>query len=220
MTDRDRKEFSKILIALGEMFDQAVSESRLEGYFETLQDYSLDEVRAAAARLRSSERFFPKPVDFIDALRGSPNDRSELTWNLLLKCIAKGGSWTSFVTNDGALAATLTDLWGTWDELCRVVGREDSVEMLAHWRNRFGLVYRMQLKREHKAQVYYFPCQNTVQNRLSQGEWRDGVVFDAGQEKCIALVSGEVRRDVPVRVDERGHVLLGKHQAQLTAGAV
>lgn len=69
MTPHDAGPFAALLAELGEVYGEEVSEARARLYFEALGGVTLAQVRRAVTGLVRSSRFFPRPVDIIEAVR-------------------------------------------------------------------------------------------------------------------------------------------------------
>lgn len=70
MTDSDSPIFAAELALLAEVFEKQLSPARLRAYFEALEDFDLAEVRQACRGFIRA-RFFPLPVELIDAIRAT-----------------------------------------------------------------------------------------------------------------------------------------------------
>lgn len=66
MTQADREIFVRALMVLAEMFRTRVSDLLVEGYWDVLKHYALDDVQAAMRDAIISERFFPVAAVLIE----------------------------------------------------------------------------------------------------------------------------------------------------------
>ena len=71
MIDTEKKEFTKILIMVAELFDKDLSENLINLYFHALKDLELSQIKTASNNLIKSATFFPKPVDFRQQTTGN-----------------------------------------------------------------------------------------------------------------------------------------------------
>ena len=116
-----------IVVGFAEMFEKEVSDALHEIYFNALDELSEDQIRHAANVLTKTARFFPKPVDFLEAVKGSPADR-ELrmeaaaldAWESL-SC--NPDVYTTVTIEDPAAARALVELGG-WIEFCNIPADE------------------------------------------------------------------------------------------------
>lgn len=60
-----KKEFAKMLFALGEVFGTAVKPAMADAYFEALSEFDIRHLGLATKRLIRSSHYFPRPADFI-----------------------------------------------------------------------------------------------------------------------------------------------------------
>lgn len=68
------------LVKTADLFGLALSETRIEAYLDALDDLEHDKVAVALASLRSTARFFPRPIEVREAVQGTLADRAEHIW--------------------------------------------------------------------------------------------------------------------------------------------
>ena len=90
MTSADSEEFAALLAGLAEIFGETLSKAKVLGYFDALADLTLDEARAAIRATARTCRFFPKPAELIEAVRGTADDHVERAWVRWLDATASG----------------------------------------------------------------------------------------------------------------------------------
>lgn len=114
MQESDFSKFYDILGSLGIVFDHEISDRKAEIYFEQLKSWSLDDVAFAADRLSKTCRFFPKIVDFIEAIQGTEEDKASIAWSHLMAALHKPGPYQTVDLKDRYLHAAAMDcnLWG------------------------------------------------------------------------------------------------------------
>jgi hypothetical protein len=66
MKPADRKQFVEVVLGFAELKGKALSAPALELYWRAMQDWSLDDFRAAAEQLVRTSEFMPTPKDFED----------------------------------------------------------------------------------------------------------------------------------------------------------
>jgi hypothetical protein len=117
MINGDRQKFDSILIALAEMFEQQISETRLDLYFEALRDISIEDFQKAANVVARSGRFFPKPIDFREAVHGSLDDKALQALMRLEDAVKRIGQYKSVVFDDSVIHMAVQALDG-WQAVC------------------------------------------------------------------------------------------------------
>ena len=94
---RRRREFSRAMILLSELFDRKISRSAIELYYRLLSDYPWERVKAALATAARTLKFFPKPAELIELIEGRTDDGTEQeafrAWQALLRAVRQQGSW-------------------------------------------------------------------------------------------------------------------------------
>lgn len=68
------------LVKTADLFGLALSETRIEAYLEALDDLPHDKVAVALASLRSTARFFPRPIEVRETVEGTLGDEAERIW--------------------------------------------------------------------------------------------------------------------------------------------
>lgn len=124
MTEADREPFAKMLYALGDTFNEPVSELRAEAYFDALSDLSLDAVLHAGRLAIRESRFFPRPVELREQIAGKVEDRAELAWVAVQELVRTVG----YIGTDGngkppafpdePTRRAAFELYGGWNALC------------------------------------------------------------------------------------------------------
>lgn len=80
MQAKDRNDFAATMAVLAEAFGETPTGNRMDVYFEMLSEYSIDEIRIATKKLLKSCSFFPKIAQFIEAIEGDPESKSNNAW--------------------------------------------------------------------------------------------------------------------------------------------
>lgn len=127
MTDDDRPAFARGLYALGETFNEPVSELRAEAYFDALRDLPIVDVLQAMRQAIKAGRFFPRPVEIREAIDGSTEDQAEIAWGAAVALVRQRGwynppaeaDWPNWMTRRAAL-----ELFGGWQRLCECLPGE------------------------------------------------------------------------------------------------
>ncbi len=84
MTPDDREPFLEVVIGFAELKGKALSAPALELYWNSMQDWSMTDFRAAANHLVRACEFMPTPKDFEDLRRAGRPTAGE-SWTLALK---------------------------------------------------------------------------------------------------------------------------------------
>ena len=77
-TNAELREFTVILLSMGEVFETPVSATRAEMFCRAVEDLPFDAVKAAAAVHVRGGTFFPKPVDLRERVEGNVDDAAEV----------------------------------------------------------------------------------------------------------------------------------------------
>jgi len=154
----DKPKFIKRLLALGEIWGKELSKVVMDIYWETLENYDIEDVKAAFNHIGKTSRFFPKPADFIEAIDGDAESRASLAWASLVDAIEIHGHGKSVRFDDPAIMSVVAAMGG-WIELCQ---RPD----LKFRQREFSNLYRHFARNGHR-HPGYLPGLVESENRLS-----------------------------------------------------
>ena len=80
MTPKELRAVTEELLKTAELFGEAMSAARIAVYLETLGGRDPGELRRALALTRETCRFFPRPAEVLEAMRGSVEELAEQAW--------------------------------------------------------------------------------------------------------------------------------------------
>lgn len=124
MREFDRTLFAEAMHVLGETFNEPISDIRIEGYFDALQDFSIEQVNVAVRLALRDCRFFPKPVELREMIAGAPGANADAAWGELIREVRRVGyTGTPTFSDDRAMLA-LRETWGSWQRLCETLPGE------------------------------------------------------------------------------------------------
>lgn len=89
MTPADRAVFLEVVVGLAELKGRTLSKPALDLYWRAMQDWPIDEFRAAAAHLVRSCPYMPSPADF-EQLRRAGRPTAGEAWVQAVRCAATG----------------------------------------------------------------------------------------------------------------------------------
>lgn len=127
MTDNDKMEFARLLMAAGELYNREISKELKRMYFDALKDLPIQVIEAALnAHVNDPDagQFFPKPADLRRHLLGTAKqqaeaveDRAAVAWAAILGQIQRTGAHGNLVLEDKQALATVQAMGG-WRNLC------------------------------------------------------------------------------------------------------
>jgi hypothetical protein len=164
MTALDRDAFVQVMLALGETFNEPISEIRIVAYFDALNDLPLDQVVDGARSVMRTARFFPRPVDVREAVLGNPEERADVLWGHVIQQVHRVGYMgvqriehtdTGIrVTHhpptfeDPLVIDTIERLWGSWRQMCETLPAGGGE--LVGWIKQFKQVYVVLATRQRR----------------------------------------------------------------------
>jgi len=190
MTKDDMKEFTEMLDFMAEGLGVDMTAVKYRFYFAALSDIPIADIIKAANYIARTATFFPKPVDFRNAINGNQDEAAISAWEKVLKGKSKAGQYQS-VQFDDPIIHSVIKLMGGWGALCRLEGHDDE-----KWqRIDFEKTYKaMQgLNKDHPA---YLPGAAEVDNGARGIEYKKPVIVIAAQTEKKALPPIE-RKELP-----------------------
>jgi hypothetical protein len=172
MTLQEQANVTKALGTLAVVLGEDISGDRLEAYLAVLDDLNGAAIERAVGALAKTARFFPKPAEIRELIVGAPGDTALKAWTDLQCAYRRAGYWTSVLFEDGAIAAAVEYVFGTW-ALCSEQLNLLSPEMLRAKQKEFFDAYRRAV-REGKTSPKYLRGFCEIQNLETVGKWERG----------------------------------------------
>lgn len=217
MTRSDFGPFSAMLTTEATAYPQsaAMNGDRIGLYFESLDRFSLDQIKQALKTIRAKAKFFPTVAEIIEALESSATDKAEIAWRTFLNATAEGEWYSAYVYDKGIAYAI--DVMGGWMDAVNAV-RTTSPEMLASFEKRFKASYRLATDRPALAKKNYFLGMTETTNRQNVGQlaaWTRGAK-KLGQKVVVITTHKHGVLEMPVDLATMG--LSESAQKDLAAG--
>lgn len=145
MTDSDAARFATLMAALGETFNETISDVRSDAYFAALADLSIAELEQAAHNHIRVGRYFPKPIELREWVTGTDDDQALTAWQQLTREVRRTG-YTGRPDLPDTTIHAIERVWGSWVALCQTLPADGPG--LSAWENRFRETYAVLLTRE------------------------------------------------------------------------
>lgn len=118
---QERARFLEAFGGLGEIFGKEFSDFAAKAYFQALAGNDIETVVKAMGHAAIKLRFFPKPVELMEFIGGTKDDKRILAEQqalLVLRTMGSHGAYASVQFADPVMAAVVRALGG-WVGLCR-----------------------------------------------------------------------------------------------------
>lgn len=115
--------FKEYMTMLCEVHDKILSDLMKDLYWKVLNSYSDEQCEDAFKKLIYESRFFPKPADFLEVLRGRKEDIATAAWLDVLGAVKKIGNYQSVKFADPVIHSVIQALGG-WPQLCMMENSE------------------------------------------------------------------------------------------------
>lgn len=119
MTKQDMPAFTEILDFLAEGLGTDMTAVKYKFYFAALSDLNLEDIKLAANQIARTATFFPKPVDFRNALAGDTDTKAVIAWEKVIRAKSSVGSYGS-VKFDDPIIHSVVSMMGGWVAVCRM----------------------------------------------------------------------------------------------------
>lgn len=173
--------FKEYLATLCELHDRTMSKLLTDLYWKVLGPFTDEQCEKAFKELIYSSKFFPKPVDFIEVLRGKNENRATEAWLIVLESVRRIGNYQSVKFNDPVIHSVVQAMGG-WPQLCTMEMAEEK------WKQKeFERLYEVILEQEGK-HPDYLPGTHEMENFRTGFEKEQDVVrigFDRQKIKMI-----------------------------------
>lgn len=118
--------FLTLMTGICEMYGKNATETFLEVYWQSLSQFSFEEVsRALQAHVQNPDngQFMPKPADVVKYIQGDTQGRALQAWSKVAEAIKNYGGSYSLVFDDPAIHAVIDDMGG-WISLASCLEEE------------------------------------------------------------------------------------------------
>lgn len=187
MKQEDKARFASALAGMGEVFDREIKVAVAEIYFRALEKFTIDEVEAGISKACSSLRFFPKPVEIIEAIAGGSQgleDRAYVEATKALEAVKRIGTYSSVVFDDPVTQAVIMQHFGGWQMLSEM-RVEDEKWFLKDFAKSYASFSRSGIK--HFGSL---PGLSSAQNALRGATWQEKPTHVGDREKARFVLSG------------------------------
>lgn len=191
MTNSDRKQFAQLCALLSQAFDKEMSTLLANIYFDSLKDFSIEQVACAVEQAIKSRKFFPKVAELRELIEGGADDRAAQAWALFLEAVSNGGQ-SSVQFSDRAMATAMDAVFGGWTQACGILSANCSDEMVAHYQKAFLKQYAS-AKNSGREALLYRPGLTEMNLREGGAAWAARMptlhqpVIYVGSERIITL---------------------------------
>ncbi len=115
----DAPEFLSQLIALAELFDATLSETKQQLYFQALSDIDFINVTQGMTQAARYCQFMPRPVEIRDLAIGKEHDRAEQVWLDFRSDIVRLGGYRAREWNPPRwVESAVEEVFGSFRDAC------------------------------------------------------------------------------------------------------
>jgi len=149
--------FREHMMALAEIHGKELSALLNSLYWKALEPFTDAECERAFKELIFTAKFFPKPADFLELLRGKREDLGARAWIKVIEAVRRCGNWQS-VEFDDPVIHSVFKFWGGWG-----VTRDWKDKDLKWTQKEFERLYAIFLG-ENREHPKYLPGDHEIQN--------------------------------------------------------
>lgn len=174
---KDRAKFSKFMAVIAEMFEKTPSKTIMDIYWKALEPFTDKQCEKAFNEVVVSSRFFPKPVDIIEVIRGTGSNRATEAWIKTIGALRRVGTYQSVKFDDPAIHSVI-EIMGGWDSMGNMLVDDEK------WKQReFEKLYPiMEARGNHQE---YLPGKVEISNTAKGYEVESPVLIGFEEAKQI-----------------------------------
>lgn len=122
----NRDEFLPIINGLAEIYNENLSDVKLDMYFGCLEGYTADQFKRAVFGVLKSRVYpsMPKPSEIIEQIDGKIQDHALLAWEAVIKAIRHHGWYKSVCFEDRIINGVISAMGG-WEQLNEMLIAEE-----------------------------------------------------------------------------------------------
>jgi hypothetical protein len=148
---KNKAKFKEYMATLGEIHDKTISPMMMELYWKILGKFADADCERAFKSLIISARFFPKPIDVLEAIQGKQENRATEAWLSVLQTIKRAGNYQSIRFSDTAIHSVIQAMGG-WPQICQMLTGEEK------WKQKeFEKLYNVISERPSSKHPPYLP---------------------------------------------------------------
>lgn len=121
---QDEIKFKEYMSMLCELYDKRMTQLLTNLYWKVLETFTDEQCEGAFKEIIYSSKFFPKPADFIEILRGKKGDQAVEAWITVLNAIKRIGNYESVKFSDPVIHSVL-QVMGGWDHLASTLTTDE-----------------------------------------------------------------------------------------------
>jgi hypothetical protein len=145
----DREKFLKNMALICDINDRKISEPLTDLYWKILEPFTDEECESAFKEIIQTCRFFPKPVDFMEILKGKKQDQATIAWIEVLNAVKRIGNYESVKFTDPVIHSVI-NMMGGWDQLAATMTTDEE-----KWKQKeFERLYEVISSRDGKHPEY------------------------------------------------------------------
>jgi hypothetical protein len=169
---KNERMFKEYMTALSELHGKELSALLNSLYWKTLEPFTDQECEQAFKELIFSAKFFPKPADFLEILKGKDEDQGTRAWIKVIENMRRVGPWESVQFDDPVIHSVLKFMGG-WSAI------DDWKPSELKWKQKeFERLYVIMSKGKDHPQ--YLPGMHETENG-SEGRNIVKIGYDEGQ---------------------------------------
>ncbi len=175
--------FKEYMAALSELYDRPLSKLLTDLYWKILEPYTDEQCAVAFKEVILSSRFFPKPVDLVDAITGGKKSQAALAWIEVHKAIGRVGNYSSVQFADPIIHSAIVAMGG-WPQICN---RPDEPKWV---QREFEKLYEVISAAHSDTHPSYLPGEHEIKNAAAGQDRTPEIIFiGPPQSRQIRLVS-------------------------------
>ena len=144
----NEERFIELIGSVSEIYGKDLSSMAIGLYYNTLKDYSYEQVEKAFNTVVRTYKYncMPKPAEIVEAIEGKESDRALIAWQSVIDTIRRHGYYETIIFEDKTIHMCIEHLGG-WMWMC-----EQTIEDMKFISKDFYKLYSVLEKNPRKPQ--------------------------------------------------------------------
>ena len=144
--DDERKRFVIGIRAMCELFEKELSDNAIKLYAHSVREFGIDTIVRAMGNACTSCKFFPRPVEFIELIKGPVDDIAQIEAAKVKEAVERHGRYKSVVFDDPVTQAVI-EQYGGWIGIGEQIDEQGLQWLIKNFSKAYAAFARQGIKR-------------------------------------------------------------------------
>ena len=201
-----KKKLAALITGMFTVYNRELTLMALDLYCRVLAEYPYEDVDRAVRTAIQTKQYCPKPIEIIELIGGTEEDRAEIEAAKVVNAISSIGSYASVIFDDPVTQAVI-ESYGGWPDVCEECANKESEKW---FRLNFKKTYRA-FARQGIKKFGYLPGLVELQNRVNGYDHligRPAIVGDAQKARLVLEQGKKETQEGPKAIEKIKELVL------------